>query len=192
MGKVRKDPAMKLGRKKAKPTWFKAPMFSEETQHISCPNGVMRYLLEQRKEAMHSVKRNLAKINVKIKKGHTSNSLKVTSTNRPLVELPQELKEMMSHIAEETVKTNQPGVQKFFTYGTGVHVLKSLEKEHRCVIEVECHADVRVDQPPVEDCREGLASLKAEASQLPEFLAHEVRYFSFLVGVSGIGTCTAT
>lgn len=73
--------------------------------------------------------------------------------------------EVATHVSVATVSLNQPGLRKFFTEGIGKHVLRELQVEHSCSIEMLC------EEPQVVTGREDQPSLTSELADFDEILS---------------------
>ena len=73
--------------------------------------------------------------------------------------------EVATHVSVATVSLNQPGLRKFFTEGIGKHVLRELQVEHSCSIEMLC------EEAQVVTGREDQPSLTSELADFDEILS---------------------
>ena len=128
---------------------------------------LFKYLTEFGPRELPSFKKELKMLKKKLKRlGNGGDPF--SSTTALTKEKHSSLKNLITEVANQvsvaTVSLNQPGLRKFFTEGIGKHVLRELQVEHSCSIEMLC------EEVQVVSGREVQSSLTTELADFDEIL----------------------
>ena len=74
---------------------------------------------------------------VKINKGEGNDDFDISGNNEGLIRTRRKLDALIKDTTSETFDVRQPGLRKFFDSGKGDRLVKSVEKDHSCVIQVQ-------------------------------------------------------
>ena len=106
---------------------------------------VRRYLAELRQEDLRSIENQLKGYEVKIKNGKGNDDFDISGNKEGLIRAKRKLDALIKDIASETFDVKQPGLRKFFDSGKGDRLVKSVEKDHSCAIQVQKNFGQRRD-----------------------------------------------
>ena len=98
---------------------------------------VIRYLLQHRKDELDALETSLFKFKVKISKGSDEGNLVIHGTKEGLKELRVHLHNLSTSVEGRVQDVKQPGIMRLFTSGGGDRIVRSVETDRSCVIEVE-------------------------------------------------------
>ena len=116
-------------------------------EEFTCPSQVMkRYLTELRLQDIHSLEEKLRSFDVKVQEGKGEQTLTIFGKREGLKQAKQLLKTLIDGAVSSKFDVEQPGLKKYFTGSRGDRLVKSVEKEQHCVVEVKRNfRQVRVD-----------------------------------------------
>ena len=123
-----------------------------EEQFICTSQIVRRYLVELRQEDLRSIENQLKDFEVKVKKGKGDDDFDISGNKEGLTRVRKKLDVLIRNIESKTFQVKQPGIRKYFDSGKGDRLVKSVEKDQDCAIQVQKDFDQR---------REGLRSQAA-------------------------------
>ena len=149
----------------------KLDMFLENTcirdERFVCSSQVVRkYLLELNQEDLRSIENQLKDFVVKINKGKGNDDFDISGNNEGLIRAKRKLDALIKDIASETFDVKQPGLRKFFDSGKGDRLVKSVEKDHSCAIQVQKNFDPRQRRDDDDDHDDRAALSRSNASTL--------------------------
>ena len=83
-----------------------------------------------------------------------------------MIRAKRKLDALIKDIASETFDVKQPGLRKFFDSGKGDRLVKSVEKDHSCAIQVQKNFDPRQRRDDDDDHDDRAALSRSDASTL--------------------------
>ena len=98
---------------------------------------VRRYVAELCQEDLRSIENQLKDFEVKINKGKGDDDFDISGNKEGLIRARKRLGVLIKDTASETFDVKQPGLRKFFDSGKGDRLVKSVEKDHSCAIQVK-------------------------------------------------------
>ena len=98
---------------------------------------VRRYVAELCQEDLRSIENQLKDFEVKINKGKGDDDFDISGNKEGLIRARKRLGVLIKDTASETFDVKQPGLRKFFDSGKGDRLVKSVEKDHSCAIQVQ-------------------------------------------------------
>ena len=115
-------------------------------EHFICSSPIIRwYLSERRQEDLLSIEDQLKDFEVKIEKGKGQDDFDISGTKEGLTRVREKLDALIEDTASETFHVEQPGLWKFFESGKGDLLVKSVEKDQDCAIQVQENFGQRTD-----------------------------------------------
>ena len=105
---------------------------------FKCPTSTRRFLVEQRQEEIKSIEQKLEQFQVKIKWNRKKDFI-ITGTK----EGPARARGLLAalsnkhNVFKETFQIELPGLDKFLTKGGGDQLVRSVERDQECVVEVK-------------------------------------------------------
>ena len=116
-------------------------------EEFTCPSQVMkRYLTELRLQDIHSLEEKLQSFDVKVQEGKGEQTLTIFGKREGLKQAKQLLKTLIDGAVSSKFDVEQPGLEKYFTGDREDRLVKSVEKEQQCVVQVKRNfRQVRVD-----------------------------------------------
>ena len=116
-------------------------------EEFTCPSQVMkRYLTELRLQDIHSLEEKLRSFDVKVQEGKGEQTLTIFGKREGLKQAKQLLKTLIDGAVSSKFDVEQPGLEKYFTGDREDRLVKSVEKEQQCVVQVKRNfRQVRVD-----------------------------------------------
>ena len=119
-----------------------------EERFVCSSEIVKRYLAEFGQEDLRSLENNLKDFEVKIKKGKDDDDF-VISGNRSRKSLP-DVRRQLKVLIEDTVSKHfdvqQPGLRSYFDSGKGDRLVKLVEKDQNCAIQVQMNFGQSLDE----------------------------------------------
>ena len=113
-----------------------------QTERFACSSKLfIRYLNELRQEDLHSIETQLADFEVKIQKGKGDDDFVISGKKGGLERGRRKLDVLVAGINSTKFDIKQPGLRKFFSSGNGDRLVKSVEKDHACAIQVQTRWD---------------------------------------------------
>ena len=107
-------------------------------ERFVCSSQIVRkYLAELRQEDLRSIENQLKDFEVKIKNGKGNDDFDISGNKEGLIHARRKLDALIKDIASEKFDVKQPGLRKFFDSGKGDRLVKSVEKDHSCAIQVQ-------------------------------------------------------
>ena len=107
-------------------------------EHFVCSSDIVRrYLIELRHEDLTRIEDSLKEFTVKINIGKDGNKFDISGTNEGLKRVKEEIAALTKNIKSETFVVKQAGLLKYFDSGKGDRLVKSVEKEYHCTIQVQ-------------------------------------------------------
>ena len=115
-------------------------------ERFVCPSPIVRrYLSECRQEDLLSIEDQLKDFEVNIENGEEEDDFFISGTKEGLIRVREKLDALIEDTASETFDVEQPGVRKFFQSGKVDDLVKSVEKDQDCVIQVQRNFDLDMD-----------------------------------------------
>ena len=96
-----------------------------------------RYLFELRQEDLRTIENQLKDFVVSIKKGKDDDDFVISGNREGLKRVGKKLDALMDSTELKTFEVKQPGLRKYFDSGKGDQLVKSVEKDQDCAIEVQ-------------------------------------------------------
>ena len=133
-------------------------------ERFVCPSPIVRrYLSECGQEDLISIEDQLKDFEVKIENGEEENEFYISGTREGLTRVREKLDALIEDTASETFDVEQPGVRKFFQSGKGDDLVKSVEKDYDCVIQVQTNLGQGMDDWRSQAEGENFASSESNA-----------------------------
>jgi len=98
---------------------------------------VRRYLVEHRQEDLRSIEKGLKDFEVKINKGKGDNDLDISGNKEGLNRVRRKLDALIKDTSSEIFEVRQPGLQKYFDSLQAERLVKSVENDLNCAIQVQ-------------------------------------------------------
>ena len=115
-------------------------------ERFVCSSQIFRrYLAELRQQDLRSIENQLKDFEVKIKKGKGDDDFDISGNKEGLIRARRKLDALIKDTASETFDVKQPGLRKYFESGKGDRLVKSVEKDHSCAIQVQKNFGQRRD-----------------------------------------------
>ena len=115
-------------------------------ERFVCSSQIVRkYLAELRQEDLRSIENQLKDFEVKINEGKGNDDFDISGNKEGLIRTRRKLAALIKDTASETFDVKQPGLRKFFESGRGDRLVKSVEKDHSCAIQVQKNFGQRQD-----------------------------------------------
>nr|XP_058949792.1 uncharacterized protein LOC131777498 [Pocillopora verrucosa] len=108
-----------------------------EERFLCTSDFMRRYLLELRQEDLHTIENQLKDFVVSIKKGKDDDDFIISGNIEGLNRVGEKLDALIDSIELKTFEVKQPGLRKYFDSGKGDQLVKSVEKDQDCAIEVK-------------------------------------------------------
>ena len=109
-------------------------------EEFTCPSEIMkRYLTELCKHDIQSVEKKLQSFDIKVQEGKSAHTFTISGKREGLKQAKQTLKTLIDGAVSSKFDVEQPGLKKYFTGDRGDRLVKSVEKEQQCVVEVKCN-----------------------------------------------------
>ena len=108
-----------------------------EERFLCTSDFMRRYLLELRQEDLHTIENQLKDFVVSIKKGKDDDDFVISGNREGLKRVGKKLDALMDSTELKTFEVKQPGLRKYFDSGKGDQLVKSVEKDQDCAIEVK-------------------------------------------------------
>ena len=116
-----------------------------EEQFTCTSQIVRRYLAELRQEDLRSIENQLKDFEVKVKKGKGDDDFDISGNKEGLTQVRKKLDALIRNTESKTFQVKQPGIRKYFDSGKGDRLVKSVEKDQDCAIQVQKDFDQRRD-----------------------------------------------
>ena len=116
-----------------------------DERYVCSSQIVRRYLAELRQEDLRSIENQLKDFEVKINQGKGNDDFDISGNKEGLIPARRKLDALIKDIVSETFDVKQPGLRKFFESGKGDRLVKSVEKDHSCAIQVQTDFGQRRD-----------------------------------------------
>ena len=121
-------------------------------EHFVCTSDIVRrYLVEVRQEDLRSIEDQLKDFAVKIEKGKGDNDFDISGNKEGLKRVRRKIDALIDATETKTFDVKQPGLQKYFDSGKGDRLVRLVEKEHDCVIQVQKNVQKDDDKSATED-----------------------------------------
>ena len=108
-----------------------------EERFLCTSDFMRRYLLELRQEDLHTIENQLKDFVVSIKKGKDDDDFIISGNIEGLNRVGEKLNALIDSIELKTFEVKQPGLRKYFDSGKGDQLVKLVEKDQDCAIEVK-------------------------------------------------------
>ena len=108
-----------------------------EEERFACKSDMRRYLLELRQEDLHTIENQLKDFVVSIKKGKDDDDFVISGNREGLKRVRKKIDALINSTELKTLEVKQPGLRKYFDSGSGDRLVKSVEKEQDCAIEIK-------------------------------------------------------
>ncbi|KAK3739754.1 hypothetical protein QZH41_013603 [Actinostola sp. cb2023] len=108
------------------------------TENFSCQdNGVRRYLLENMKDELSNIASALSQFSVDVKAAEKNNEFVISGSRTGVDRARNALHVLEGSITMKTTTIQQPGLNNFVARGGVDRLVKAVEMEHRCTIELQ-------------------------------------------------------
>ena len=108
-----------------------------EERFLCTSDFMRRYLLELRQEDLRTIENQLKDFVVSIKKGKDDDDFVISGNREGLKRVRKKIDALKDSTELETFEVKQPGLRKYFDSGKGDGLVKSVEKEQDCAIEIK-------------------------------------------------------
>ena len=108
-----------------------------EEQFVCSSEIVRRYLAEFRQEYLRSIENNLKDFEVKIQNGKDSDDFVISGNRKSLTDVRRQLNALLEDIVLKHFDLRQPGLRRYFDSGKGDRLVKLVENEQNCAIQVQ-------------------------------------------------------
>ena len=108
-----------------------------EEQFICSSQIVRRYLSEFRQEELHSIENQLKDFEVKITNGKGDGDFDISGNRKSLTDVRKQLDALVADTVLKQFDVNQPGLRRYFDSGKGDRLVKLVEKDQHCAIQVQ-------------------------------------------------------
>ena len=108
-----------------------------EERFLCTSDFMRRYLLELRQEDLHTIENQLKDFVVSIKKGKDDDDFIISGNIEGLNRVGEKLDALIDSIELKTFEVKQLGLRKYFDSGKGDQLVKLVEKDQDCAIEVK-------------------------------------------------------
>ena len=108
-----------------------------EEQFICTSPIIRRYIAEHRQEDLRTIENELKDFEVKIKNGKGDDHFEISGSEEGLTRVRQKLAAVIKDIVSQTFSVKQPGLRTYFDSGEGDRLVKSVEKDQSCLIQVQ-------------------------------------------------------
>ena len=98
---------------------------------------ILRYLNNYRKHDLSSVESSLKQFSVKVTAGNDEGNLIISGTKEGLEKTRTHLHRLTTSVVADVHEVKQSGVRRLFQKWNGESLVRSVEKEHSCIIQVE-------------------------------------------------------
>ena len=129
-----------------------------EENFVCTSDIVRRYLVEVRHEDLRSIEDQLKDFAVKIEKGKGDDDFDISGNKEGLKRVRRKIDSLVDATESKTFDVKQPGLRKYFDSGKGDRLVKSMEKDQDCVIEVQKNLGQKDDELRIESATEDSAS----------------------------------
>ena len=116
-----------------------------EEQFACSSEIVRRYLVEFRPEDLRSIENNLNDFEVKIKKGKDDDEFVISGNKKSLTDVRRQLIALIEDTVLIHFDVKQPGLRRYFESGKGDRLMKLVEKEQNCAIQVQTNFGQNLD-----------------------------------------------
>ena len=108
-----------------------------EEQFTCSSQIVRRYLAEFRQKDLRSIEIQLEDYEVKIRQGKGDDDFDISGNRRSLTDVRRQLDALVEDTESKTFDVKQPGLRSYFDNGQGDRLVKLVEKDQNCAIQVE-------------------------------------------------------
>ena len=110
-----------------------------KTQFICASRAMKRFLQEQRRDDIEKIKEDLKEFQVEIKQGASTNDFAIKGTNEGLKQASNKLQSLTSeqNIFATKFQIQQPGLREFTRGGKAAQLIRGVERDHECVVEMK-------------------------------------------------------
>ena len=114
-------------------------------EQFKCPSKIVkRYLCELRQDDLRSIEAEFVDFEIKIQTGKGDDDFVISGNKEGLERAKRKLDALIDSTESEKFDVKQPGLRKYFASGKGDGLVKSVQKDHACVIQVQKQDDVRI------------------------------------------------
>ena len=107
-------------------------------EQFTCPSQIVRrYLAEFRQKDLRSIEIQLEDYEVKIRQGKGDDDFDISGNRRSLTDVRRQLYALVEDTESKTFDVKQPGLRSYFDNGQGDRLVKLVEKDQNCAIQVE-------------------------------------------------------
>ena len=117
-----------------------------EEQFVCSSPFVRKYLDEFRQEDLRSIENQLKDFEVKIEKGKRDNDFDISGNRKSLTDVRRQLETLEEDTVSKHFDVNQPGLQRYFDCGKGDRLVKLVEKDQNCAIQVQMNFGQSLDE----------------------------------------------
>ena len=123
-------------------------------EQFRCPSQIVRtYIAEHRQEDLRTIENQLKDFEVTIRNGKGDDDFDISGNQEGLTHVRQKLDAVIEDIDSQTFFMKQPGLRTYFDSGEGDRLVKSVEKDQGCLIQVQKY----FGQRRVDLCTQGAA-----------------------------------
>ena len=108
-------------------------------EEFKCDKSMRGFLVEQRKDEIKSIQQKLEQFQVKIEKCDREEDLVIAGTKKGLARAHKMLALLTTklNVFKESFQIQQSGLRKFLTKGRGDQLVRSVERDQECVVDVK-------------------------------------------------------
>ena len=108
-------------------------------EEFKCHKSMRRFLIEQRKDEIKSIQQKLEQFQIKIEACDREEDLVIAGTKEGLARAHKMLALLTTklNVFKESFQIKQPGLCKFLTKGRGDQLVRSVERDQECVVDVK-------------------------------------------------------
>ena len=117
-----------------------------EEQFLCSSEIARRYLAEFRQEDLRSIEDNLKDFEVKIKKGKDDDDFVISGNRKSLTDVRRQLKALIDDTVSKDFDVKQPGLRRYFESEKGDSLVKLVEKNQDCAIQVQYNFGQTLDE----------------------------------------------
>ena len=117
-----------------------------EEQFVCSSEIARRYLAEFRQEDLRSIEDNLKDFEVKIKKGKDDDDFVISGNRKSLTDVRRQLKALIDDTVSKHFDVKQPGLRRYFESEKGDSLVKLVEKNQDCAIQVQYNFGQTLDE----------------------------------------------
>jgi len=117
-----------------------------EEQFVCSSPIVRKYLDEFLQEDLRSIENQLKDFEVKIKKGKGDDDFDISGNRKSLTDVKRQLDALEEDTVSKHFDVKQPGLRRYFDSGKGDRLVKLVEKDQNCAIQVQMNFGQSLDE----------------------------------------------